>query len=97
MRVKVEFEAEANYTNGHWVVWYRDVYNNIDTTLLPDAWVTPLECPEPPEHGYYKITYANGVKSIVYRGIRGWYSAGDYARNTWQELGNIVAVERIEL
>lgn len=97
MRVKVEFEAEAGYINGHWVVWYRGVYNNIDTTLLPDAWVTPLECPEPTEQGYYKITYANEVKSIVYKGIRGWYSAGDYARNTWQELGNIVAVERIEL
>ncbi len=97
MRVRVEFEAEANYTNGHWTVWFNNSHHQLETVSLPNAWVTPLECPEPTEHGYYKITYANGVKSIVYRGIRGWYSAGDFARNTWQELGNIVAVERIEL
>lgn len=97
MRVKVEFEAEASLHNELWLVTFRDAYGVSRQFKLPNAWVTPLECPEPPEHGYYKITYANGVKSIVYRGIRGWYSAGDYARNTWQELGNIVAVERIEL
>lgn len=97
MRVKVEFEAEAHLHSEQWNVTFRDVYGINRHVTLPTNWVTPLECPEPTEHGYYKITYANGVKSIVYRGIRGWYSAGDYARNTWQELGNIIAVERIEL
>ncbi len=97
MRVRVEFEADANYTNGHWTVWYKDVYNNTDTTLLPNAWVTPLECPEPTEPGYYKVIYASRVKAIINRTLNDWYIIGSSQPNTWQELGNIIAVERIEL
>lgn len=97
MRVKVEFEAEASLHNEQWLVTFRDAYGVCRQFKPPTNWVTPLECPEPTEHGYFKVTYPNGLKEIVYHTATHWHIFADGRPNTWQELGNIIAVEKIEL
>lgn len=92
MRVKVEFETTADVTNGR---WFGNVMGRL--TELKSEWITIIECSEPTEPGYYKVTYSTGVRTIVSRTLNDWYIIGSSRPNTWQELGNIVVAERIEL
>lgn len=106
-RIKIEMEVDAEPVPNEdaWRValpafYSKYPYNDIKTTVkVSGIYCTVVGAEEPTESGYYKITFAGtGIKAIVFASDHGhWFYAGSSSRNTWKELGNIVAVERIEL
>lgn len=107
-RIKIEMEVDAEPVPNEdaWAIkfpYYSPNRNDrVDwktTIKVPGIYCTVVGTAEPTESGYYKITYAGtGVKDIVFRSSRGnWFYMGSSFSHTWQELGNIVAVEKIEL
>lgn len=107
-RIKIEMEVDAKPIPNEdaWAIRlpYYDPHLNDRSLWKTTIKVAGIYCrvvgdEEPTESGYYKITYAGtGSKEIVFTNGHGhWFCTGSSSHNTWQELGNIVAVERIEL
>lgn len=104
-RIKIEMEVDAEPVPNEdaWKVELPVFYlGNIvrgTAVKLSGIYCTVVGAEEPTEPGYYKITFAGtDTKDIVFRSNPGnWYHTGSSIGNTWQELGNIVAVEKIEL
>lgn len=103
-RIKIEMEVDAESVPNEdaWKValpaFYLG-YGRGTAVKVSGIYCTVVGAEEPTESGYYKITFAGtGVKEIVFASGHGhWFYTGSSHRNTWQELGNVVAVEKIEL
>lgn len=107
-RIKIEMEVDAEPVPNEdaWKVvlpafYSKHPYSDIKTTVIKVSGIycTVVGAKEPTESGYYKITFAGtGVKEIVFANGHGhWYYTGSSWEGTWEKLGNIVAVEKIEL
>lgn len=103
-RIKIEMEVDAEPVP-HEDAWKVELpafylgYGRGPAVKVSGIYCTVVGAEEPTESGYYKITFAGtDTKDIVFRSNRGnWFHTGSSRGNTWQELGNIVAVEKIEL
>ena len=103
-RIKIEMEVDAEPVPNEdaWKVALQGFYQSPGRTTsikVPGINCTVVGANEPTESGYYKITYAGtDLKEIVFRSNRGnWFHTGSSRGDSWKELGNVVAVEKIEL
>lgn len=100
MRVRVEFETTARYEEHYVTAYSVDIPTNGGhklSMLIPKEYVTVLSVEEPTEPGTYAIEYAPGVRGVACRSYKGyWVSLGDSRECSWQELGNIVKVKRLD-
>ena len=103
-RIKIEMEVDAEPVPNEdaWKVVLPAFYLGYGQAVavkVPGIYCTVVGAKEPTESGYYKITYAGtDLKEIVFRSNRGnWFHTRSSRGDSWKELGNVVAVEKIEL
>lgn len=98
MRVRVEFEAEANlHSNGDYVVNVPTLGSSVVTVRMAPQYVTQLTVEEPTARGYYVLSYSTGIKFVAFRNSTGWLQVGAVSHVPWLELGNIVYARKLNL
>jgi hypothetical protein len=95
-RVEVKFECEARRIthSDNWECYLPEADRWVN---IPGQYVKPIMAVEPTESAFYKFTYANGHKGVAHRTSNFWYLTGVQGEHSWEELGNIIEVEKIEL
>lgn len=101
MRVRVEFESNATQTiHGDYLVELPVPVGRI-SVIVSSHVVTVLGVEEPQEPGLYVVMYSSGVKTVVHRIVNGasspWFQIGFASGRSWEELGNIIAIEKLNL
>ena len=95
-RVEVKFECEAERVPSNPDVWGCTLPDG-KYIRVPSEYVKPIMAVEPTESAFYKLTYASGHKGVAHRTSNFWYLTGVQGEHSWEELGNIIEIEKIEL